>query len=323
MKNGTVLFVDDEKSWYETIDGILKDEGYDVIWAPNKATVQTFLEENRQIDVAITNLNLRPSSLLLDATGYIILEYLRDQCPHIPKVVISSLRDLPNTNKPSDGVKMAKKVIELYERYGVDHVAIKGEINTNEFINKINGIISMKGNVKAMNWETILTTVVSAVTPYATVLGTSTVSAVGSKIGETIFQNVQKLWEWIYQSIESKGDEQDRKLWDEYKTDPIKNQGVLAQMLLRLVPAEDIELRQTTQKLIQELYRFLDNYDNFTLVDLKRICSRLNVHWENEVPNPTTEALARWVANYAQTRHKEQELVIAIFEINPGIFPKK
>jgi CheY-like chemotaxis protein len=319
--SGTILFVDDDRSWYETIDGILRDEGYEVIWVPSRVALQALLDANRKVDIAITNLNLKPNSLVLDGTGYIILEYLQKQWPQLPKIVISSLQELPNIDKPASGIKMAKKVIELYDRYKVDYVAIKGDVDANELVHKINGIISLKGSMKTMNWETIVTTVVSAITPYAVALGTSTVSAFGSKFGVAIYGNVQKIWGWIRQNIEGSGNEQDKQLWENFKNDPVSYRKQLADTLLRLVPVEDTEIRQNAHSLIQGLYILLDNYDNFTLTDLKRICSRLSVRWENEVPNPTTEAMARWAANYARTRRKEQDLVVAILEINPSALP--
>jgi CheY-like chemotaxis protein len=319
--SGTILFVDDDRSWYETIDGILRDEGYEVIWVPSRVALQALLDANRKVDIAITNLNLKPNSLVLDGTGYIILEYLQKQWPQLPKIVISSLQELPNIDKPASGIKMAKKVIELYDRYKVDYVAIKGDVDANELVHKINGIISLKGSMKTMNWETIVTTVVSAITPYAVALGTSTVSAFGSKFGVAIYGNVQKIWGWIRQNIEGSGNEQDKQLWENFKNDPVSYRKQLADTLLRLVPVEDTEIRQNAHSLIQGLYILLDNYDNFTLTDLKRICSQLSVRWENEVPNPTTEAMARWAANYARTRRKEQDLVVAILEINPSALP--
>jgi hypothetical protein len=217
---------------------------------------------------------------------------------------------------------MARKVVELYDRFDIKYVAIKGDIDTSELIHKINEIVSMKGDVKAMNWETIVTTVVSAIAPYATIFGTSAASAVGTKFGEAVSENVQRLWEWIRQSIEGRGNAQDKQILEDFKLNPSKYQDALVQTVLRLAPQEDAVLRQYTQDLIQELFRLLDNYDNFTIVDLKRICSRVSVHWENEVPNPTSEALSRWVSGYARTRHKEKELVAAMLEINPNALPR-
>ena len=321
--SGTILFVDDAVNWYEAVSNLLEDEEYAVIWAKTKVDAISKIKSNN-IDLVITNLNLKPNFPVLDGDGYSLLEILKEECPDIPRIVLSALRE------PENAFAMAEKVAELYSYYKVRHVAIKGgDKFSNKLINEIKEIMAEKskfdpnhGGKKSMNWETIITTAVSAITPYAVALGTSAVSAAGSKLGESIFNNVQKLWEWIRQNIEGKGDEQDKQIWEDFKNEPAKYQSNLAQTLLRLAPTEDMELRQSAQNLIQELYRLLDNYDNFTLTDLKRICNRLSVHWENEVPNPTTESLARWAATYARTRHKEQELVAAILEINPGVLPK-
>jgi CheY-like chemotaxis protein len=321
--SGTILFVDDAANWYEAVSNLLEDEEYTVIWAKTKVDAMSKMKAHN-IDLVITNLNLKPNFPVLDGEGYSLLELLKEECPDIPRIVLSALRE------PESASAMAEKVAELYSYYKVRHVAIKGgDKFSNKLIHEIKEIMKEKlnsapnhGGKKTMNWETIITTVVSAITPYAAALGTSAVSAAGSKFGESIFNNVQKLWEWIRQNIEGKGDEQDKQLWEDFKNNPARYKDTLAQTLLRLAPAEDATLRKNAQNLIQELYRLLDNYDNFTLIDLRRICSRLNVHWENEIPNPTTEALARWAANYARTRHKEQELVAAIFDINPDALPK-
>lgn len=320
--NGTILFVDDDKHWYETIDDILKDEGYDVIWVPTRAILQAMLESHYKVDIAITNLNLKPSSLVLDGTGYSILEYLQRQFPQLPKIVISSLQDMPGIEKPVDGVKTAKKVVQLYSRYHVDYVAVKGDMDTTELIGKINEFISLKGRIESMNWEDAVRMLVSAMTPYAVALGTSTVSAFGTKFGDAVYDNFKKVWDWMQGNVEQSGGDADKKLWEDFKNSPKDHQELLVKTMLRLVPTEELEIRRQVETLLQETYRLLDNYDIFTLQDLKRICSRLSVHWENEVPNPTSEALSRWAVKYARTRHKEAQLVAAIFEINPDALPK-
>lgn len=320
--NGTILYVDDEKHWYETMDSILKDEGYEVIWVPTRAILQAMLESHHKVDIAITNLNLKPSSLVLDGTGYSILEYLQKQFPQLPKIVISSLQDMPGIEKPTDGVKTAKKVIQLYNRFHVDYVAVKADMDVTELIGKINELISLKGRIEGMNWEDVIRTLVSAMSPYAVALGTSTVSAFGTKFGDAVYDNFKKVWDWMQGNIEEGGEDVDKQLWEDFKSAPREHQDSLIKTMLRLAPAEEVEIRRQAETLLQETHRLLDNYDAFTLQDLKRICSRLSVHWENEVPNPTSEALSRWAVKYARTRHKEAQLVAAIFEINPDVLPK-
>jgi len=317
---GNILLIDDEQSWGETLAEILRDEGYDVKWAKSKLEAELLLESNRKIDVSVTNLNLKSSSLVLDGQGYQILEYIQQKRPQLPRIVISSLQELPGVNKVPDGTKMAKKVVELYDRYHVDYVAVKGDIDTNKLIRKINEIISIKGDANTMNWETIIAIVVSAVSPYIATLGTGVVASVGTELGESISGGIGKLWKWIRQSIASKGDQQSRQLLNDFQCKPAQHQDELKRTLLTLVPEEDAILRKLTQNLIQDLFKLLDNSDNFTLSDLKRICSQVDVHWEDEVSSPTKEALSRWVVTYAQARRKEHELVEAMIKTNPGVF---
>jgi CheY-like chemotaxis protein len=315
--NPTILLIDDKTNWGTFISEGLNTEGFYVNWVKSKREAESLLSKSSEIEAVIVNLNLLDDGPVLDGQGYLILEYLMEHFPQLPRIAISALGGSENNNK-----EMAMKVGGLYSRYKVNYVAMKWDSNfLPELVHNLQELI--KERKPNMEWETILKTVVSAITPYATVLGTGAISAAGSKVGEAVFDQIQKFWEWISENIESRGSDQDKKNWEDFKIEPTKHQDSLFQIILRLSPTEDITLRQTTQNLIQEMYRFLDNYDSFTLVDLKRICGRLNVHWENEVPNPTTEALARWITNYVQTRHQEQELVAAIFEINPDILPKK
>jgi predicted phosphodiesterase len=91
----------------------------------------------QDIDLAIVNLNLKPETPFLDKTGYLILEDIDQNWPHLPKIVLSALeessedlaRETSDKEPPNGGrkgMKMAEKVVELYSRYGVKHVAIKG-----------------------------------------------------------------------------------------------------------------------------------------------------------------------------------------------------
>jgi CheY-like chemotaxis protein len=305
----TILLIDDVERWGTWMAESLSDEGFQVIWGRSKRDAISFLEKNKEIEAVITNLNLIEGAPVLDGQGYLILEYLQEHYPQLPKIVISTLGN------------EGERVGDLYHRYKVNYVAIKSDKElVPKLVHELRELFSTKR--RPMNWESIITTVVSAITPYAVTLGTSAVSAAGAKFGESVFSNVQNLWEWIRQNIEGKGDEQDKQIWEDFKNEPVKYQSVLAQTLLRLAPTEDVSLRKDAENLIQELYRLLDNYNNFSLTDLKRICGRLSVHWENEVPNPTTESLARWAATYVRTRHKEQDLVAAILEINPDALPR-
>jgi len=110
----TILLVEDAKNWYESITSVLKDEGYEVLLAREKRTAQEIIELNRmKIGAAIVNLNLNADNPIPDGTGYGILEFINYHCPQIPRIVLSAI------TKP-------EKVAELYERYQVSYVRIKG-----------------------------------------------------------------------------------------------------------------------------------------------------------------------------------------------------
>lgn len=318
--SGTILFVDDSASWYEAVSDLLEDE-YTVVWAKNKMDAISKLEAH-DFDLIITNLNLKPNFPVLDGDGYSLLEVLKEKRPEIPRIVLSALKE------PATPSAMAEKVSELYSFYKVKHVAIKGgDKFSNKLVHEIKEILTEKsepvsGGKKSMNWEDTVRMLVSAMTPYAVALGTSTVSAFGTKFGDAVYDNFKKVWDWMQGNIEQSGGDADKKLWEDFKNVPKDHQEPLIKTMLRIVPTEELEIRRQAETLLQETYRLLDNYDIFTLQDLKRICSRLSIHWENEVPNPTSEALSRWAVKYARTRHKEAQLVAAIFEINPDALPK-
>ena len=170
-----------------------------------------------------------------------------------------------------------------------------------------------------MNWEAIITIVVSAVSPFVATFGTKAVESSGAKLGESVVGEIQKLWKWIHQSVET-GDQEDKKLLDAFQREPVKHQNQLKRTLLNLTREEDPALRELTRNLYQELVRLLDNPENFTLSDLKRICSYVDTHWEDEVAFPTKEALVRWVINHAQARHDIKTLIDAIKTIKTTIF---
>lgn len=319
---GKILLIDDEKNWGEILADLLKDEGYEVIWAQSKLDAEYWLALDHKIDLIITNINLKPSSLVLDGQGYQILENIRNKHSQLPTIVISALQERPGIDKVSDGRKMARKVIELYDKYGVAYVAIKGDIDINELTRKIGGIISSKGNGKDMNWETMIAIAVSAVSPYVVTLGTSAFTSAGTKLGESISSGISELWEWIHKHIEAKGDQQDKDLLKSFQQEPAKHRDKLKRTLLNIVPEEDIVLCKLTQDLMQDLFKLLDDPNYFMLQDLKKICGQLNVDWESDVDSSTREALARWAVNFARSRRKEHELIEAMIKTNPDAFSR-
>ena len=178
-----------------------------------------------------------------------------------------------------------------------------------------------------MDWNTIVSLVVSAVSPYATAFATSAASAAGKELIEAASENIKGLWRWIRETVGRSNDEQVKHTWESFKKDPQTNRDALVSVIRQLKPDDDTILRGYVQGIIQEsqsrkgadLVSLLDNASYYTFNDLKRICSRVNPQWEGEVGSPTRERLARWVVNYAPTRSKQLDLIAAMLEVNPTV----
>lgn len=136
-----ILLVEDTKSWYETLDFILKDEGYKVLWAERRKEAEDILSSvEYKIDAVIVNLNLSLISSIPDGTGYRILDYLKNNRPSLPIIVLAQI------DKPS-------KIVELYERYKVNHVEIKEEFSGQIFIKALHDAIATTEPIKTQNYE--------------------------------------------------------------------------------------------------------------------------------------------------------------------------
>jgi len=178
-----------------------------------------------------------------------------------------------------------------------------------------------------MDWNTIVSLAVSAVSPYAIAFATSAASAAGKELIEAASENIKGLWQWIRETVSGSDDEPAKHAWESFKKDPQSNRDALVGVIRRLSPDDDTVLRGYVQGIIQEaqsrkgadLVSLLDNTSYYTFNDLMRICSRVNPQWEGEVGSPTRENLARWVVNYAPTRNKQPDLIAAMLEVNPTV----
>ncbi len=143
MKN-TILLIDDHKNWYDTIDFILKDEGYKVLWAQTRSDAVDCLDSSTyKIDAVIINLNLGPDSSILDGAGYLLLDYIKHKYPQLPRMAISSF------------LYKADKTIELYERYKVNHVVLKDNFSAPVFLNSLKTALAKTTTLKESHQEKI------------------------------------------------------------------------------------------------------------------------------------------------------------------------
>jgi predicted MPP superfamily phosphohydrolase/CheY-like chemotaxis protein len=117
MSRGTILLIDDQEQWYQVVADILQDEGYTVEWARDRAGARERLEADVEgkIDIVSVNLNLKSDSPFLDGIGYRMLEELQQRWPDLPRIAISALHDQ----------NARYKIVDLYDKYKVKHVAIK------------------------------------------------------------------------------------------------------------------------------------------------------------------------------------------------------
>jgi hypothetical protein len=200
--------------------------------------------------------------------------------------------------------------VNLFETNGLHKLELSLKARANELGMPLSTLL----------WENTTTIVVSVVSPYVATFGTGANTTEVTKLEKSVSAGISKLWEWILQSVETKGREQDKQLLNDFQHAPAMYQNKLKRTLLTLVPEEDFVLHKLIQNFIQDLFELLSNPDYFRLGDLKRICSCLDVSWEDEIASPTREALARWVITFARTRQKEHELIEAMIKTNPMLF---
>lgn len=316
-----ILVVDDIDDWRNRVALSLRREGYSVQCASEYGEALDLLCSRQSFDLAIINIILQGEvkpGWKLDWTTLLDESVKRGT----DVIVLTSMKEI-------DVLKLA------YEDFGVKSVIFKQDMVQGEVADKVRLILDqrrcsfpeVKGVRDRMDWNTIIATAISAVSPYATAFALSTATAAGIKLGEEAFQGIRSLWQWIDQTI-SGTDDTAEQVWESFKQDPQKNATALTEVIRQLEPDDNSVLRGYLQGLIQEvqrrkgtqLFSLLDNSKYFTFNDVKRICGRVSLQWEDDLgSNPTREALARWVVNYAPTRNSEQDLIAAMLEVNPTV----
>ncbi|MBM4288938.1 MAG: sigma-54-dependent Fis family transcriptional regulator, partial [Deltaproteobacteria bacterium] len=88
----TILVVDDEPSIVQTISGILQDEGFEVLTAPDGETALHVVEEETPdlvfLDIALPGMD-----------GLEVLQQVKEQRPLLPVVMVSAYGNVENAVK--------------------------------------------------------------------------------------------------------------------------------------------------------------------------------------------------------------------------------
>lgn len=106
-----ILAIDNEDSWLDIAKELLK-EHFTLDIAKNYKDAMARLQSDINYDLVLVNINLTNYQ---DKTGELILEYLRDKCPEIPRIVI--------TGMPFEGPIFA----EFFGKYKINELLRKDE----------------------------------------------------------------------------------------------------------------------------------------------------------------------------------------------------
>lgn len=88
MKNANILVVDDELHVGRFIGAMLENEGHTALVLPSVQSAIAALSGDTAIDLVLTDLMMRES------TGFTLLDHVRVNCPEIPVVMFTAVRDV-------------------------------------------------------------------------------------------------------------------------------------------------------------------------------------------------------------------------------------
>jgi CheY-like chemotaxis protein len=308
--NKRILVVEDYAGWQTVIHDLLQQVAdalgctIEVVFATRFAEALDKIAATSYDSVTIDN------KLLDGRMAKTLLDHIAGLDHRVPVVVISGVVD------PHD-------VRDFFKEYGVHDFFWKDDFKPSQFKQTLARLLTpveegeeqevsqtKKSGDKHMDWNTIVSTAVSAMA------------------AEAAFEGIKGLWNWVRETVFKSRDESARQVLESFEEDPESNKDALIDVIRRLSPDDDAVLRGQVQGLIQEvqllkgahLFSLLDNPSYYTFNDLKRICSRVNPRWEDETgSNPKREVLARWVVEYAPTRNRLQDLIAAMIEVNPTV----
>ncbi len=142
----TILIVDDEEDWRESISLPLESEGYHLEFARNSAQVLEKINGDKPFDIICMNILLRgevKDGWRLEWTN--LLGEAEKRRANV--IVITSMNKVPNTNN--------NQIIEEAKEYGVKAVFFKDEISRNKLLKEIQKIVPISYNMK--NYSSFLT----------------------------------------------------------------------------------------------------------------------------------------------------------------------
>ncbi len=323
-----ILVIEDQPNWQDLIGELIQEVADEIGCAIEVVIATRFVEALKSIAATFYDCVTVDNALPDGKMARALIDRIGNLGYRVPVVVVSG------QVKPSD-------VGDFFQDYRIDGFFWKGEdFEPKKFKNtlarllapvkkgeELQGLQRKERGDRLMDWNTIISLAVSAVSPYAVAFATSAATVAGKELVETASESIKRLWQWINQTISKSNDKSARKVWEGFKKDPRSNKDALVDAIWRLSPDDDTVLRGYVRGLIQEvqlrkgalLFSLLDNPDYYTFNDLKRICSRVSPQWEGETGPPTREGLARWVVTYVPTRNRQQDLIAAMLEVNPTV----
>jgi CheY-like chemotaxis protein len=323
-----VLIVEDESNWQQVISELLQDVARAIGCTVRVVIAGSFEEALIHIGGNVSFDCVTIDNKLPD--GYmakILLDRIARLDQKVPAVVVS-------------GAVNPKDVRDFFRDYKVAEFFWKTDFKPEEFRQTLIKLLAPaaqgenqklppgEGEVKHMDWNTIISTAVSVLSPYANALAVGTATAAGTKLGEAASERVKEIWQRICQLVGQSDDESAKHVLESFQQNPQSNKDALADIIRQLSPDDDAVLRGYVQGLLQEvqlrksaqLYSLLDDHNYYTFTDLKRICSRISTRWEDELgSDPPRDDLARWVVNHALARSRQQDLIAAMLEVNPTV----
>lgn len=87
-----ILFIDDDRQWLQAYQGLLEDEGYDVVTATNAFDAVFAAETLTDLNMFLTDLSLPPEDGAKPdgEVGLALLDSLRNKRPDVPIIVLSA-----------------------------------------------------------------------------------------------------------------------------------------------------------------------------------------------------------------------------------------
>jgi len=296
-----VLVVEDEPGWQRLIGDLLREVADTLNCDIEVVTVTRFAEALNQIRTSSYDCITVDNKLLDGKMAKTLLDRIAGLDYRVPVIVISG------TVNPGD-------VRDFFKDYEIEEFFWKDNFKPRKFKNTVARIIGDN-----MDWDTIIRLAASTV-------AMSAASAAGKKLVETAPESMKGMWQWIRETISRSDNESAKQVWERFEKDPESNKKALVAAIRQLSQDDDTILRGYVEGLVQEvqiqkgahLFSLLDN--RYTFNDLKRICSRVSLQWEDELgSNYNKTDLATWVINYAPTRNKQQDLIAAMLEVNPTV----